>query len=183
MQPPALAAPDEQRALNDQWRALRRSATVVAVLCAPAVFLRLWQVQDMSFGWALVASALAVFAFRGLLDLIFWRFIPQPSMFTLDWYLPDADSVVDFLPPSPGVDQADPRYHRAIYLPRSALAGELGTPLGRTVPSVRGGISPEILSRDEVNRVLGMLAGHTFHYAYQQAPDSSALLQLTPIEP
>jgi ATP-dependent Zn protease len=84
VRPPGLAAPEEQRALNDQWRALRRSATVVAVLCAPAAFLWLWKVQDLAFGWALLAAALAVFAFRGLLDLIFWRFIPRPSMFALD---------------------------------------------------------------------------------------------------
>jgi ATP-dependent Zn protease len=84
VRPPGLASPEEQRELNDQWRALRRSATVVAVVCAPAAFVWLWQIQDVAFGWALVATALAVFALRGLLDLIFWRFIPRPSMFALD---------------------------------------------------------------------------------------------------
>jgi ATP-dependent Zn protease len=84
VQPPALSAPEEQRALNDQWRALRRSATVVAVLCAPAVFLWLWQVEDVSFGWTLVVTALAVFAFRGLLDIVFRWFIPWPSLFAVD---------------------------------------------------------------------------------------------------
>jgi cell division protease FtsH len=84
VQPPALSAPEEQRALNDQWRALRRSATVVAVLCAPAAFLWLSQVEDVPFGWALVATALGVFAFRGLLDLVFRRFIPWPSLFAVD---------------------------------------------------------------------------------------------------
>jgi hypothetical protein len=98
-------------------------------------------------------------------------------------YLPDADAVVDFLPPRPGVDQNDPRYHRAIYLPREALAKKLQTPLENTIPSVKGGISPNSLSSDDVNTVLGIVAGHTFHYAYQQAPDTSALLVLTPIEP
>jgi hypothetical protein len=98
-------------------------------------------------------------------------------------YLPDTDAVIDFLPPRPGVDQSDPRYHRAIYFPRSALANELQAPLRNTTPSVKGGISPSSLSSDDANRVLGIIAGHTFHYAYQQAPDSSALLQLTPIEP
>jgi hypothetical protein len=98
-------------------------------------------------------------------------------------YLPDADTVIDFLPPRPGVDQSDPRYHRAIYLPRTALTKELRTPLRNTLPLVKGGISPDSLSRSDADKVLGILAGHTFHYAYQQAPDSSALLQLTPIEP
>lgn len=98
-------------------------------------------------------------------------------------YLPEADAVVDFLPPRPGVDQSDPRYHRAIYLPRTALTDELQMPLKNTIPVVKGGISPSSLSRADADRVLGILAGHTFHYSYQQAPDSSALLQLTPIEP
>jgi ATP-dependent Zn protease len=84
VRPPGLASPEEQRALNDQWRALRRSATIVAVLCAPAAFVWLWQIEDVSFGWALVATALGVFAFRGLLDLIFRRFIPWPSLFAVD---------------------------------------------------------------------------------------------------
>jgi len=83
VRPPAFAAV-EQRALNDQWRALRRSATIVALISAPAAFVWLWRSQDVTLGWALVATALAVFAFRGLLDLIFWRFIPRPSMFALD---------------------------------------------------------------------------------------------------
>jgi hypothetical protein len=98
-------------------------------------------------------------------------------------YLPQADAVVDFLPPRPGVDQSDPRYHRAIYLPRTALANELQMPLKNTLPAVTGGISPNSLSPADGDRVLGILAGHTFHYSFQQAPDSSALLQLTPIEP
>ncbi len=57
---------------------------MVAVLCAPAAFLWLSQVEDVPVGWALVATALAVFAFRGLLDLVFRRFIPWPSLFAVD---------------------------------------------------------------------------------------------------
>src|SRR5262249_51567309 len=81
---PILAAREENRALSDQWRALRRSATIVAVLSAPAAFIWLWKSQGMSLGWAIVVTAIAVFAFRGLLDLIFRRFIPQPSLFALE---------------------------------------------------------------------------------------------------
>jgi cell division protease FtsH len=84
VQRPALSAPEDQRALNDQWRALRRTATFVALLSAPVAFLWLWKSRDVALGWALIATALAVFAFRGLLDLIFRRFIPQPSLFALD---------------------------------------------------------------------------------------------------
>ena len=79
-----LSAREESQALSDQWRSLRRSATFVALLSAPAAFIWLWKSQGMSLGWAIVATALAVFAFRGLMDLIFRRFIPQPSLFALD---------------------------------------------------------------------------------------------------
>ena len=79
-----LSAREESQALSDQWRSLRRSATFVAVLSAPAAFIWLWKSQDMALGWAIVATAAAVFAFRGLLDLVFRRFIPQPSLFALD---------------------------------------------------------------------------------------------------
>ncbi|HWQ02004.1 MAG TPA: AAA family ATPase [Gaiellaceae bacterium] len=84
VQRPALTAPEDQRALNDQWRALRRTATFVAILSAPVAFLWLWKSKDVALGWAVIATALAVFAFRGLLDLLFRRFIPQPSLFALD---------------------------------------------------------------------------------------------------
>jgi ATP-dependent Zn protease len=83
-QAPLLAAREENRALSDQWRALRRSATFVAVLSAPAAFLWLWQHTGLSLGWAIVATALAAFAFRGALDLVFRRFIPWPSLFATD---------------------------------------------------------------------------------------------------
>ena len=56
----------------------------MAVLSAPAAFIWLWKSKDMALGWAIVATAVAVFAFRGLLDLIFRRFIPQPSLFALE---------------------------------------------------------------------------------------------------
>ena len=81
---PVLAAREENRVLSDQWRSLRRAATLVAVLSAPAAFIWLWKSQGMALGWAIVATAAAVFAFRGLLDLIFRRFIPQPSLFALE---------------------------------------------------------------------------------------------------
>ena len=74
-----LSAREESQALSDQWRSLRRSATFVAVLSAPAAFIWLWKSQDMALGWAIVATAAAVFAFRGLIDLVFRRLIPQPQ--------------------------------------------------------------------------------------------------------
>src|SRR4029079_2957988 len=79
-----LASREENTQLSDQWRSLRRSATFVAVLSAPAAFIWLWKSQDMALGWAIVATAVAVFAFRGLLDLVFRRVIPQPSLVAIE---------------------------------------------------------------------------------------------------
>src|SRR5205823_6959334 len=84
VQPSVLTAPEENRALNEQWRALRRSATFVAVLSAPVAFLWLWAHSGLSLGWAIVVTAGAVFAFRGALDLVFRRFIPWPSLFATE---------------------------------------------------------------------------------------------------
>ena len=96
--------------------------------------------------------------------------------------IPEADNVVAFLPPAPGVPQTDPRYRRAIYLPREALLGELSAPLSKTLPGVKSGVTPNTLSRADRDAVLSILAGHLFHFDFQQAADSSALLQLSPIE-
>jgi cell division protease FtsH len=81
---PVLAAREESRALSDHWRALRRSATFVAIISAPAAFLYLWKHTGLSFGWAIVATAVAAFAFRGLLDLLFRKLLPWPSLFATD---------------------------------------------------------------------------------------------------
>ena len=40
--------------------------------------------QEVALAWAIVATILGVAAFRGLLDLIFHRFIPWPSLFGID---------------------------------------------------------------------------------------------------
>ncbi len=81
---PVLSAREESRVLSEQWRSLRRSATFVAIISAPAAFLWLWQRTSLSLGWAIVATAAAAFAFRGALDLVFRRFIPWPSLFATD---------------------------------------------------------------------------------------------------
>src|SRR5215218_6165170 len=75
---------EESRELSNQWRALRRAATGVAVLTSPALFVWLYKIQELSVGWSLVLTILAVAAFRGLLDLIFHRFIQWPSLFGID---------------------------------------------------------------------------------------------------
>jgi ATP-dependent Zn protease len=75
---------DEQRHLNDQWRTLRRAATGVALLSAPAVFIWLYKEQGWPVIWSLLATLFVVAAFRGILDLIFARFIQWPSLFGVD---------------------------------------------------------------------------------------------------
>jgi ATP-dependent Zn protease len=81
---PVLSAPEQNRALSDQWRALRRAATAVAVLASPAVFLWLWKYGNLNVGWSIAATAGSIFAFRGTLDLLFGKFIPWPSLFAAD---------------------------------------------------------------------------------------------------
>ena len=75
---------EESRELSNQWRALRRAATAVALLTSPALFIWLYKMQEVTFAWALLATILGVAAFRGLLDLLFHRFIEWPSLFGID---------------------------------------------------------------------------------------------------
>src|ERR687887_1185755 len=79
-----MLSADEQRLLSAQWRSLRRVATGVAVLSSPAVFVYLHKEQGWQIGWSLVASVIAVAAFRGALDLLFHRLIRWPSLFGID---------------------------------------------------------------------------------------------------
>jgi ATP-dependent Zn protease len=79
-----LPSAEESRELSDQWRALRRAATAVALLTSPALFVWLHKHEDWPVGWSIVATLLAVFAFRGGLDLLFRRFIQWPSLFGID---------------------------------------------------------------------------------------------------
>jgi ATP-dependent Zn protease len=75
---------DQSRELSNQWRALRRAATSVAVISSPAVFVWLFKMQELALGWAILLTVLSIAAFRGLLDLAFHRFIEWPSLFGID---------------------------------------------------------------------------------------------------
>src|SRR6476469_1257763 len=75
---------EESRELSNQWRALRRAATAVALLTSPALFIWLYKMQEVTFALSLLATILGVAAFRGLLDLLFHRFIEWPSLFGID---------------------------------------------------------------------------------------------------
>jgi cell division protease FtsH len=72
---------ESSRALADQWRRLRWSATAVALLTSPAAFIWFHEVEGWSLGWSLLATFLLVIAFRGMIDLAFKRAIPWPSLF------------------------------------------------------------------------------------------------------
>jgi ATP-dependent Zn protease len=70
--------------LADQWRRLSRAATIVALLTAPAVVLWFHEQQGWAW-WQSVLGALGlVIVFRGIVDLIFRKLIPWPSLFGAD---------------------------------------------------------------------------------------------------
>jgi ATP-dependent Zn protease len=75
---------DQSRELSNQWRALRRAATSVAIISSPAVFVWLYKMQELALGWAILLTVLSIAAFRGLLDLAFHRFIEWSSLFGID---------------------------------------------------------------------------------------------------
>jgi cell division protease FtsH len=81
---PALQSQETSRVLADQWRRLRRSATLVALLTSPAAFVWLNQVHEWSLLWSAVGTFLIFIAFRGMIDLAFKRAIPWPSLFGHD---------------------------------------------------------------------------------------------------
>src|SRR3954462_14669221 len=88
--PPAEASSE----LGDNWRALARAATAVAVLTSPAVFLWLHQHEGWDTRYALAATLFEIAAFRGFVDVLFRRFIPWPSLFGTDDPVLRAEDVV-----------------------------------------------------------------------------------------
>jgi ATP-dependent Zn protease len=80
----ALASSAIHRELASSWRKLTRAATFVALLTSPAL-VALFMRQDHWPLWkALLVTLLLVVVFRGLVDLLFRRFIPWPSLFGLE---------------------------------------------------------------------------------------------------
>src|SRR5438067_633243 len=70
--------------LGSQWRSLSRAATAVALLTAPAAFVWFRVHEDLALRYALLLTLLEVAAFRGLVDVVFRRFIEWPSLFGTD---------------------------------------------------------------------------------------------------
>jgi cell division protease FtsH len=68
-------------ALADQWRSLSRTATVVALLTAPVAFVWLHSHNGLAVRYALLLTIVEVAAFRGLVDVLFRRFIASPTLF------------------------------------------------------------------------------------------------------
>jgi len=85
---------DRQRnALADQWRALGRAATVVALLTSPVFFVILYERNGWRAVDALVVTFIAVIAFRGLVDVLTRRWIPSPSLYGADKRLAGEDVI------------------------------------------------------------------------------------------
>src|SRR3954462_13808973 len=82
--PPPAGSSDYSRELADQWRRLRRAATLIAVLTSPAAYVWFHHHVGYSTGKAALLTFLTVVTFRGLLDLALNRFIPWPSLFGTD---------------------------------------------------------------------------------------------------
>jgi ATP-dependent Zn protease len=85
---------DQQRdALAQQWRALGRMATIVAVLTSPVFFVILHERNGMRAIDALVLTFIAVIAFRGLVDVGTRKMIPSPSLYGADQKLAAEDVI------------------------------------------------------------------------------------------
>ncbi len=82
--PLELGRQEGARELARQWRTLGRAATLVALLTAPGVYLYIDRRLGWDWRWALIGTAFALIAFRGLVDVLFRRMIPWPSLFGTD---------------------------------------------------------------------------------------------------
>ena len=67
-----------------QWRRLTWAATFVALLTSPAVALYFHEYVGWSWLWSIVGALGLVIVSRGLLDILFRRVIPWPSLFGSD---------------------------------------------------------------------------------------------------
>lgn len=98
-------------------------------------------------------------------------------------YLPEADHVLAFLPPPPGVQQTDPRFQRAVYLPREHVSPLLRVPLTSALPPGTVTIKPGDLTPQQGTVIDQFTAQQVFHYDFRQLPDQSVLVALSPLEP
>ena len=87
-----------------------------------------------------------------------------------------------FLPPPQGVQPSDPTFHRAVFLPRAAVAPVLGAPLKVSLPPESKPIVPGKLPAGQSQLIDSITANRTFHYDLQQAGDQSVVILLSPLE-
>src|SRR6266700_675652 len=80
--------------LGGQWRSLTRAATAVALLTSPVAFVWFRVHEDLALRYAVLLTLIEVGAFRGLMDLVFRRFIEWPSLFGTDSPALRAEDVV-----------------------------------------------------------------------------------------
>jgi hypothetical protein len=95
--------------------------------------------------------------------------------------MPQADYVVAFMPPPAGVPQTSPLFNRAVFLPRTALTREARAPLASTLPPGETRMTPTRLTPRQAIGIEELTAGRVFHWDFQQAPDQSAWLVLSPV--
>ena len=87
------SARNEAHELGRQWRSLGRAATIVALLTSPVAFAWWYVHEGLDFRYAFLLTVIEVAAFRGLIDVIFRRFIPWPSLFGAEESLREEDVV------------------------------------------------------------------------------------------
>jgi ATP-dependent Zn protease len=84
LHPGGFASSEASRQLASSWRRLTRAATIVALLTSPALVAFFMRQDHWPLWKALLLTLAIVIAFRGLVDLLFRRFIPWPSLFGLE---------------------------------------------------------------------------------------------------
>ena len=70
--------------LGEDWRALTRRATAIALITSPAPFIWFHSVRGESVAWSLFWTFIVVIAFRGAIDLFTRRLMPWPSLYGTD---------------------------------------------------------------------------------------------------
>jgi hypothetical protein len=96
-------------------------------------------------------------------------------------YLPESDHVLVFLPPPPGVQPTDPKFHRAIYLQRENVLPSIVQPLDRTLRPLEGPLMPGNVDPVEWKTINALTTPRVFHFEFQGLADQSAAAVLSPL--
>src|ERR1700752_4348083 len=83
-QPVRRPSNEHASALAGEWRRLAQSATIVAVLTSPSVFLVMYRVNHISLGLSIAITVVAVIAFRGVVEVVTRRRTPWPNLYGAD---------------------------------------------------------------------------------------------------